>query len=503
MCIEPDPRELLSASDWALCETWLRGGEFGLLLVGDNWGREQLWRELALAAKGSGTMQLVPAADLVDTEGVAQFPMRILAAAPDTESVPPILLRRVTCIIGVQASPVRKPKRIPPSPDLTRAVVEALEANGLRDHGLDVTAGRFTHAVAQMRGSAKAGLEALYRTVIAPRLLGPAGADPDGSVGRSDADEDADQSAGQPPEADSAPDHGDTATEGSSADASETANVTESHADEESAAEPSELLEAPPTCQPPEQARLRGPTVRASTRRGPQVHSDRGRPGRVVSVERAQGKVAIHPTLVAAARRHAAGQGEQYRVTRADLRGMLRTGRAKTVTIVIVDRSDSMGMLRIRQATAIATDALERAYRDRCDVAVISARGAKAQLVLPPTRGLLRAHRVITKLPSGGGTPLASAFQLARVVAAPYLARRNVAVRVLVVTDGSATVKLDPDEAAGAVEQAAEQLTMLAAALPVEVLPLTHTGRRVSAEDLAWLERAGAAFTVVRTVGGT
>ncbi len=491
---------------------WLRGGEFGLLLVGDNWGREQLWRELALAAKGRGTMQLVPAADLVDTEDVAQFPMRILAAAPDTESVPPILLRRLTCIIGVQASPVRKPKRIPPSPDLTRAVVEALEANGLRDHGLDVTAGRFTHAVAQMRGSAKAGLEALYRTVIAPRLLGPAGADPDGDVGRSDADDDADQPAGQPldgeppdeidadgshkaPEVDSASDHGDTAAEGSSADASETAaDMTESHADAEGAAEPPELLAAPQIRRVPEQVRLRGITARASARRGPQVHSDRGRAGRVVSVERAQGKVAIHPTLVAAARRHTAGQGEQYRVTRADLRGTLRTGRAKTVTIVIIDRSDSMGMLRLRQATALATDALERAYQDRSEVAVISARGAKAQLVLPPTRGFLRAHRVLTRLPSGGGTPLASAFQLARVVAAPYLARRNVAVRALVVTDGSATVKLDPDNAASAVEQATEQLTMLATAVPAEVLPLTHTGRRVGTEDLAWLEQAGAFF---------
>ncbi|MCW4352625.1 VWA domain-containing protein [Hoyosella sp. YIM 151337] len=505
MRLEPEPRELLTASDWALCEIWLHGGQYGLLLVGDSWGREHLWRELAAASRHNGnTAELLPAADLVNSDDAAGYTERILAAAPDTESVPPALLRRMTCIIGVRRKSTQKPRRATPTADIALSVVEALEANSLHDHGLDVAAARLVRAVSQARGI-QAGIDALYRTVIAPRLHGPSSADSDGTVGRSASsgeegeqnsssrdDTRGDEDAANEPlvsgGTDSSAERGTPASGGSDG----SWDMAEDQAEREGTAEPGDLVAVPRHISTPEQARLRGQTVDGSARRGPRIHSERGRAGRVVSIERAHGKVAIHPTLVTAARRHAARGREPFQVTRADLRGVLRAGRARTLTIVVVDRSDSMGMLRIRQATALASDALERAYLDRSDVAVISARGAKAQLVLPPTRGLLRAHRVLTRLPSGGGTPLASAFQLARVVSAPFLARRNVRLRALLVTDGSATVKLDPDETGSAQEHAAEQLMMLTAHMPVEVLPLTHTGACVTDKDLAWLEDAGA-----------
>ena len=56
-------------------------------------------------------------------------------------------------------------------------------------------------------------------------------------------------------------------------------------------------------------------------------------------------------------------------------------------------------------------------YVRRDSVALIAFRGKTAELVLPPTRSLARAKRVLAGLPGGGGTPIASGLEAALALA--------------------------------------------------------------------------------------
>ena len=73
---------------------------------------------------------------------------------------------------------------------------------------------------------------------------------------------------------------------------------------------------------------------------------------------------------------------------------------------------------------------------------VIGFRGAQAQLLLPTTRSLVRARRALSGLPGGGGTPLASALQLAHAQA-QQLQRQGITPILVVLSDGRANVTLE------------------------------------------------------------
>jgi magnesium chelatase subunit D len=113
--------------------------------------------------------------------------------------------------------------------------------------------------------------------------------------------------------------------------------------------------------------------------------------------------------------------------------------------IFVVDSSGShAAQQRMRAVKGTVAALLESSVDTKDEVAVISFRGAKAEIVLEPGRDAEGARRVLEFLPTGGRTPLAHALELARSLVSSSSV-------VVLVTDGRANVSLsggDPLEEA-------------------------------------------------------
>jgi magnesium chelatase subunit D len=115
--------------------------------------------------------------------------------------------------------------------------------------------------------------------------------------------------------------------------------------------------------------------------------------------------------------------------------------RRGTVTIFLVDASGSSAKQRLAEAKGALEQLLAQCYIRRDEVAMLSMRGSKAELVLPPTRSLVRAKRHLAALPGGGGTPLATGFRAANEMAV-VLKRKGLTPIIVILTDGKANVNL-------------------------------------------------------------
>jgi magnesium chelatase subunit D len=82
---------------------------------------------------------------------------------------------------------------------------------------------------------------------------------------------------------------------------------------------------------------------------------------------------------------------------------------------------------------------LAECYVRRDQVGVVAYRGRGAELLLPPTRSLVRAKRSLAELPGGGGTPLAAGIDAAAALAA-RVRRGGATPLVVLLTDGRANV---------------------------------------------------------------
>ena len=110
-----------------------------------------------------------------------------------------------------------------------------------------------------------------------------------------------------------------------------------------------------------------------------------------------------------------------------------------TTTLFVVDASGSSALNRLAEAKGAVELLLADCYVRRDQVAVIAFRGKQAELLLPPTRSLVRAKRSLSGLPGGGGTPLATAIDTAASVA-EGLQRRGITPVIVLLTDGRANV---------------------------------------------------------------
>lgn len=132
------------------------------------------------------------------------------------------------------------------------------------------------------------------------------------------------------------------------------------------------------------------------------------------------------------AKRRLAIRSEDFRIKRFK-------ERSETTTIFVVDASGSSAIHRLAEAKGAVELLLADCYVRRDQVAVIAFRGKQADVILPPTRSLVRAKRGLSGLPGGGGTPLAMAID-ASMQLAMTIARKGETPLVVMLTDGKANL---------------------------------------------------------------
>ncbi len=175
-------------------------------------------------------------------------------------------------------------------------------------------------------------------------------------------------------------------------------------------------------------------------------------------------------------------------VRAADIRLKRFRETSDRVLIFAVDASGSAAFARLAEAKGAIELLLAAAYARRDHVALLAFRGAQAELILPPTRSLVQTKRRLAGVPGGGGTPLASALQLALATAAQAKAR-GMTPTIAILTDGRGNIALDgtPDRA-----KAEDEARMFARliratgtpALVIDVANRPQSGLRALAKDM-------------------
>jgi magnesium chelatase subunit D len=116
--------------------------------------------------------------------------------------------------------------------------------------------------------------------------------------------------------------------------------------------------------------------------------------------------------------------------------------RTQTLTMFIVDASGSSAMHRLAEAKGAVELLLAECYIRRDQVAVMSFKGSTAELILAPTRSLVKAKRALSGLPGGGGTPLSRAIDESFEVASTSM-RKGLTPALVFLTDGRANIAKD------------------------------------------------------------
>jgi magnesium chelatase subunit D len=152
----------------------------------------------------------------------------------------------------------------------------------------------------------------------------------------------------------------------------------------------------------------------------------------------------VFGTLLAAAER--SPRAGRLTIAPVDVRHAIREGREGNLVIFVVDASGSMAARdRMSAVTGATLSLLRDAYQRRDKIAVITFRGAEAQVLLPPTSSVHIASRRLARFDTGGKTPLAQGLLAARDVVLREKARdRARRPLVVVLTDGRATGGADP-----------------------------------------------------------
>lgn len=295
--------------------------------------------------------------------------------------------------------------------------------------------------------------------------------------GGQDADDTPQEEQGQDAPQDAGPDAGDAAGEDSHADES----PTEEHAEEST----DEGGDADDTASPPPAgagmdtvfdalAQMAMPLLDfAAERRAAGTGSGKrltaastsgGRMVRDAAARERERDIALAATLRAAApyqrlRRRAADR-RRIVIARSDLRHAVRERRRGANILFVVDASGSMAArARMRAVKGAMLALLREAYVRRDRVGLVAFRRDRAETLLPLTRSVELAQRLLRELPTGGRTPLAAGLSEALAHLAGAARRGELAETLLVVlTDGRATAAPEGEDPARAALAAAEAI---------------------------------------------
>ena len=156
-------------------------------------------------------------------------------------------------------------------------------------------------------------------------------------------------------------------------------------------------------------------------------------------------------------------------IRKDDLRVKRYRQRNQTLTTFVVDASGSAAINRLAEAKGAVELLLAECYVRRDQVALISFRGSEAELLLSPTRSLVRAKRSLASLPGGGGTPLALAIDTAFALAKGSL-KKGMTPTLVFLTDGRANIARDGTPGRAQAQVDAEQSAKLASQMKVRSL---------------------------------
>lgn len=227
----------------------------------------------------------------------------------------------------------------------------------------------------------------------------------------------------------------------------------------------------------------RSGALRGNGQRGRPVGVRKGRPGGGL-------RLSVIDTLRAAApwqalRRRQGMPVRRVAVRPEDFRVVRYRQRTQTTTIFVVDASGSSALHRLGEAKGAVELLLADCYVRRDRVAVIAFRGTRAELLLPPTRSLVRAKRSLAGLPGGGGTPLAAGIEAGWSLA-DALRRQGDTPTLVLLTDGRGNVARDGQGGRAQAEQDAQAAARRVRASALRTLFIDTSPRpHPSAQSLA------------------
>ena len=135
------------------------------------------------------------------------------------------------------------------------------------------------------------------------------------------------------------------------------------------------------------------------------------------------------------------GKGLSIVIKPQDYRRKAREKRIGAYQLFVVDASGSMAARHRMEATKAAILSLLRdSYIHRDSVGLIAFRKESAEVLLPFTRSVERAERLLASMPTGGKTPLAHGLRMAYTMCDRLLrAHRAERIQIICITDGRAT----------------------------------------------------------------
>jgi magnesium chelatase subunit D len=140
-----------------------------------------------------------------------------------------------------------------------------------------------------------------------------------------------------------------------------------------------------------------------------------GNGGKYVKSKFPNGKpkdIALDATIRAAApyQQERLGESDNAIIIKSqDMREKVRVKEVSTLCAFVVDSSGSMGAKsRMESAKGAIFSLLLDSYQKRDKVALVSFRGEKADILLPPSSSVERAANCLRELPTGGKTPLSA-----------------------------------------------------------------------------------------------